>query len=180
MSVETIARRYASALADSVISSGNANDVRGEMKKWGELISTNADPKKTFGNPAIGKSKKEGVLEGLIGRTRPTSTTANFLRVLLQNDRLTNLSEINEKFESVMEERGGLLQAHVASAHELSEVQKNELKTNLEKLTGKRINLNFRTDADLIGGVVTRVGSIVYDGSVRTQLENLREQLMNS
>lgn len=178
MSVETIARRYASALADVVLNNGETAAVRTELKKWDELIASNVDLNNAFANPAIAHSKKEGLLEGLIGKTGPTRTTANFLRVLLQNNRLTDLPAINQKFESVIEERSGLVQAYVSSAHEVSESQKNELRTNLEKLTGKTINLNFRIEPELIGGVVTRVGSTVYDGSVRTQLENLREELM--
>ncbi len=178
MSVETIARRYASALADVVVSSGETAAVRSELKKWDELITSNVDLSTAFSNPSITHLKKEGVLEGLIGKTKPTKTTANFLRVLLQNNRLTDLPAINEKFESVIEERSGLVKAHVTSAHELSEGQKNELRTNVEKLTGRSVTLDFEIDPDLIGGVVTRVGSTVYDGSVRTQLENLKEELM--
>jgi F-type H+-transporting ATPase subunit delta len=143
------------------------------------MISSSAELHGAFSNPAIPQAKKSGVLENLIGRTKPTKTTANFLRVLLQNNRLTDLTAINERFDSVLQERGGAMQAFVASAHELSEDQKAELRTNVEKLTGKKATLNFSIDPELIGGVVTRVGSTVYDGSVRTQLENLREKLIN-
>jgi F-type H+-transporting ATPase subunit delta len=179
MSVETIARRYAAALADVVTSSGDTAAVKSELKTWDELISSNAELQSAFSSPAVPQAKKSGVLEGLIDRTKPTKTTANFLRVLLQNNRLTDLAAINERFDSVIEERGGAMQAFVASAHELSEDQKAELRTNVEKLTGKKATLNFSIDSDLIGGVVTRIGSTVYDGSVRTQLENLREKLIN-
>lgn len=179
MSVETIARRYATALADVVTKSGDTAAVKSELKTWDELISSNAELHSAFSSPAVPQAKKSGVLEGLIGRTKPTKTTANFLRVLLQNNRLTDLAAINERFDSVIEEREGVVQAYVASAHELSEDQKAELKTNVEKLTGKKVTLNFSIDPELIGGVVTRVGSTVYDGSVRTQLENLREKLIN-
>jgi F-type H+-transporting ATPase subunit delta len=178
MSVETIARRYASALADVVVHSGETAEVKNELKTWDEMIHSNADLHAAFASPAVAHSKKEGILESLLQRTRPTKTTANFLRVLLRNDRLTDLTAINEKFDSVIEERGGRVQGYVTSAHELSESHKAELKQNLENLTGKTVTLNFAIDPELIGGVVTRVGSTVYDGSVRTQLENLREELM--
>ena len=77
-----------------------------------------------------------------------------------------------------MEERSGVVSAEITSARPLSEMEKAEMRTNLEKLTGKRINLNFATDESLIGGVVTRLGSTVYDGSVKTQLEELKQQLV--
>ncbi|MBK9153872.1 MAG: F0F1 ATP synthase subunit delta [Chloracidobacterium sp.] len=178
MGAETVARRYAAALADVVTHSGETEAVREELRQWGEMIAANQNLADVLANPSIAHTKKEGVLESLIKRTSPSKTTANFLRVLLRNGRLTDLSAIDERFESVVEERSGRVQAHVSSAHTLSEAQMNELRANLEKLTGKKVQLNFETDPELIGGVVTRVGSTVYDGSVRTQLEHLREQLV--
>ena len=179
MSVETIARRYATALADVVMETGEAESVRGELKEWEILISGNADLLNALSNPVIPHENKERVLGGLIERSRPLKTTANFLRILLRNNRLTELGEINERFALVLQERSGIVSAEIISARELPDNERSELKTNLEKLTGKRVNINFNIDKDLIGGVVTRIGSTVYDGSVKTQLDSLREQLMN-
>lgn len=180
MSVETVARRYAVALADVVTKSGETNSVQAELKSWEELINSNSDLQSAFRNPAISHADKEKVLESLIGRTKPTRTTANFLRVLLRNNRLTEINEINERFASVLEERSGVISAQITSARDLSEQEKAELRANLQKLTGKTVNLNFATDAQIIGGVVTRIGSTVYDGSVKTQLENLKQQMIGT
>jgi F-type H+-transporting ATPase subunit delta len=180
MSVETISRRYATALADVVVSSGDIETVKGELKAWEQLMTANPDLENAFRNPAIAHAKKENVLEGLLAKTKPSRTTANFLRVLLSNSRLTELGHINERFESVLEERSGSVVAEVTSARELVDAQRNELKANLAKITGKQVKLNFNVDPDLIGGVVTRIGSTVYDGSVKTQLENLKEELIGS
>jgi len=92
---------------------------------------------------------------------------------------LMGLDEINERFALVIEERSGVVSAKVTSARELPDSERTELRSNLEKLTGKRLNINFGIDENIIGGVVTRIGSTVYDGSVRTQLENLKQQLVN-
>jgi F-type H+-transporting ATPase subunit delta len=180
MSVETIARRYATALADVVAKSGETEIVKNELQSWEEMINANSNLQTAFANPAIAHLSKEKVLESLLEKTRPTKTTANFLRVLLRNSRLTQLREINEKFAAVLEERSGVVSAGVTSARPLSETERAELKANLEKLTGKRVNLNFETDGNIIGGVVTRIGSTVYDGSIKTQLENLKQQLIES
>lgn len=180
MSVKTIARRYGTALADVVSNGGDIETVKSELRIWEEMMASNASLHSAFRNPAIAHLDKEKVLESLIAKAKPTKTTANFLRVLLKNNRLTELGEINDKFASVLEERSGHIAAEVISARDLSEDQKRELKSNLEKLTGKHVQLNFGIDQDIIGGVVTRVGSTVYDGSVRTQLENLRDELINS
>jgi F-type H+-transporting ATPase subunit delta len=180
MSVETIARRYGTALADVVLKTGETETVKSELKTWEQMIASSGDLRNAFGNPSIAHFAKERVLESLISKANPSKTTANFLRIVVRNGRLTELPEINEKFEAVLEERSGNVLAEVTSARELSEDQRRELGSNLERLTGKHVQLNFAVDAGLIGGVVTRVGSTVYDGSVKTQLENLKEQMIAS
>jgi F-type H+-transporting ATPase subunit delta len=179
MSVETVARRYSVALADVVAGSKDAETVRQELKAWEELMNANSSLADVFSNPAITHANKENVLEELIKKTKPTKTTANFLRVLLRNGRLTNLAEINRAFGKVLEERAGIIAASVVSARELSDAEKKDLQKNAEKLTGKKVSLNFAVDQTIIGGVVTTIGSTVYDGSVKTKLENLKQQLVN-
>ena len=179
MSVETIARRYGSALADVVLKTGETETVKSELKLWEDLIDSTESLHTVFSNPSVSHLDKENILNNLIARTRPGKTTANFLRVLLKNGRLTDLREINKRFALVLEERSGNVLAKITSARELSESEKAELKRNLEKLTGKQVKPQFNIDNGIIGGVVTQIGSTVYDGSVRTQLENLKEQLVN-
>ncbi len=179
MSVETVARRYAGALADIVIKSGETDSVKTELKSWETMMSSESDLRNAFSNPSIAHASKEKVLEGLIAKTKPAKTTANFLRVLLKNSRLTEINEINEKFSSVLDERNGLISAGVTSARPLNDSEKADLQANVAKLTGKTVNLDFNIDKNIISGVITRVGSTVYDGSVRTQLEELRNRLVN-
>ena len=180
MSVETVARRYASALADVVTKTGDAGSIQAELRQWESMIVSNHDLLEVFNNPSIQQESKEKVLESLIARANPAKTTANFLRILVRNGRLTDISQINEKFASVLEERGGCVTARVTSARTLSEAQKSEIQANLEKMTGKRVSPTFGVDESIIGGVVTRIGSTVYDGSVKTQLENLKQQMIKS
>ena len=179
MSTETIARRYSVALADVVLTSGESATVKSELASWCELFGQNSDLHTVFSNPAIAFANKEKVLTGLIAKTKPSKTTANFLKVLLQNGRLTDLSEINDRFESVLDERGGLISAQITSARELPADEKAEFEKNLEKITGKKVTISYSIDTNIIGGVVTRIGSTVFDGSVKTKLENLKEQLVN-
>jgi F-type H+-transporting ATPase subunit delta len=179
MSNETIARRYSAALADVVIKSGETDNVRTELAGWATLLAANPDLANVFSNPAISHSNKEKVLDGLIAKTKPANSTANFLKVLLQNGRLADLPEINTKFDSVLEERRGVVSAEITSARALPDAERADFETNLQRLTGKQVNVNYRVDPEIIGGVVTRIGSTVYDGSVKTKLENLKEQLVN-
>jgi F-type H+-transporting ATPase subunit delta len=180
MSVETVARRYATALADVVTKTGETEVVRGELKQWEAMIATNNDLLNAFRNPSIQQDQKEKVLEALLQKAVSRPTTANFLRVLLRNGRLTEIAEINQKFESLLEERSGGTTAKIVSARPLSEAEKQDLRANLEKMTGKRISPNFEIDDRIIGGVVTTIGSTVYDGSVKTQLQQLKEQMIRS
>ena len=179
MGVETIARRYGTALADVVLKTGETETIKSELNGWQDLIKSSSDLQDAFSSPAITHAVKEQVLERLLEKTKPSKTTSNFLRILLKNGRLADLGEINEKFASVLEERSGIVIARITSARELPDGEISDFKAKLEKLTGKKVNMNFEIDKEIIGGVVTRIGSKVYDGSVRTKLENLREQLVN-
>ncbi len=181
MSIETIARRYAGALADVVMNSGDKDTIQSELKTWEQMLTENRDLHNAFHNPSINQENKEKVLELLIQKSKPTTTTANFLRILLKNDRLTEITAINEKFDSVIAERSGTVAASVTSSRELSDAEKAEMKANLVKVTGgKQINLDYKIDESIIGGAITRVGSTVYDGSVKTQLELLKQQMIKS
>lgn len=180
MSVETVARRYATALADVVTKTGETENVRSELQQWETMIVSNDELLNAFRNPAIQQNQKENVLNSLIQRANPSTTTANFLRILLRNGRLAEISQINQKFSSVLEERQGGVSAKIVSARPLSEMEKQELRANLEKMTGKRVSPSFEIDNSIIGGVVTHIGSTVYDGSVKTQLQQLKEQMIRS
>ena len=179
MSEETIARRYAIALADVVSKNGETETVTAELKSWEDLIRSNTELQEAVGNPAIPHPNKVGVLEELIRRVQPSRTTSNFLRVLLRNNRLMEIDKINERFAVELEERSGVVTAHVTSSRELTNAEKAELHASLAKLTGRQVRPEFDIDKDLIGGVVTRIGSTVYDASVKTQLQNLKEELIN-
>lgn len=179
MSVETVARRYGAALTDVVVKSGETETVRAELKTWEAMLTANAELSFVFANPAIAHLDKESILNKLIAKAQPGRTTANFLKVLLRNGRIGELSEIIQRFEAELEERSGNVVAKVTSARDLTESEKAELAANLAKLTGKNIKPAYFVDKGIIGGVVTQIGSTVYDGSVKTQLENLREELIS-
>ena len=179
MSAEAVARRYGAALADVVMKSGETETVRAELKSWEAMLNTNEELRSVFSNPAVAHLDKESILNKLIAKAQPGRTTANFLKVLLRNGRIGELREIIERLEAEVEERSGNVVAKVTSARDLTDSEKAELSANLAKVTGKNIKPAYFVDKGIIGGVVTQIGSTVYDGSVKTQLENLREELVN-
>lgn len=177
MSSHTVARRYASALADVVIARGEANEVQEELIAWQKMISDNPALHEAFANPTVAYEQKGKVLNELIARTKVGQTTGNFLRILLKNQRLAELAQVNAKFAEVLDERAGLISAQVLSARPVAEATKALLERKLREVTGKKTRLKFETDESLLGGIVTRIGSTIYDGSVRNQLRELREEL---
>lgn len=177
MSVELISRRYASALADVVKS--DYKTVQAELKTFEGIIVESKELTSLFANPSLAHAGKVRVLEGVLEKTKPSKTTANFLRVLLENGRLVNLAEINKAFVDVLSERSGVVSAKITSARELSAKEQKDLETNLEKMVGSKVNLAYEINQEIIGGIVTRIGSTVYDSSIRTQLDNLKKQLVN-
>src|SRR6186713_968768 len=150
MSLEAVARRYASALADAVLASDQTETIQQELSAWGELFNSNPDLHTVFSNPAVAHANKEKVLDELIARAKPSATTSNFLRVLLQNGRLAHLGGINDKFASVLEERGGVVSAEITSARELPANERSEFERNLERLTGKKVNVAYAIDREII------------------------------
>ena len=178
MSVQTVARRYSAALADVVLARNEALEVQKELKIWDEMLQSNPNLREVFANPTVALDKKRAVLNRLIEMSKPRPTTANFLKVLLQNQRLTELGEINRKFAQVLDERAGLVAATVTTARPIADAAHEQLRGTLTALTGKQVRIDFITDAELIGGVVTRIGSTVYDGSVRNQLQQVKEKMI--
>ncbi len=177
MSVQTIARRYAGALADVIVERREAEEVQKELLFWQTMIDENPELREVLSNPTVPYTQKGKVLNALIERTKVRSTTANFLRVLLKNQRLTELREINERLSQVLDERAGVVAARVTTARAITEDTKRTIQEKLRGLSGKEVRVSFETDETLIGGLVTRIGSTVYDGSIRTQLELLASKL---
>ena len=177
MSVQIVARRYANALADVVLENNEAGEVQRELAIWEQLIQGSPALQEVFRNPTIPLNQKRAVLNSLIKRARPRKTTVNFLSVLLQNQRLTELPEINRRLTEVLDERAGMVAATVTTARPVPESTQKQLHTRLSSMMSKKVRIDFRTDPDLIGGLVTRVGSTVYDGSVRNQLQQIKEKM---
>lgn len=180
MSVEAVARRYAAALVDVVIAQGEAREVQEELSAWNDMMGANDELAEVFRNPTIPSEQKQRVLDALIARARPRPTTANFLKLLVQNHRLVNLREINERFALELDRRSAVVSAHITTARPLPDAERERLQARLTEMTRSRVRLDFETDESLIGGVVTRIGSTIYDGSVRSQLQEIKERMIGA
>ena len=174
------ANRYARALVDVVLSPGSALKPEDAVAQLHTVVQTIADSyelRNALLTPAIQTSRKRTVMGRLLQQLRVSSVIRNFVYVVIDHRRVVIMPEILEAFELVLDERLGFVRAEVTSAEPLDQRRSSEIESELSGLTGKRMRLRFAVDAALIGGVAARIGSKVYDGSVRGQLEQLRRQL---
>ena len=178
MSLQTVARRYATALADVAIDRREERVVQNELDQWAGMMESSPQLKEVFANPTIVYDHKRKVLEDLIARSRPKDTTASFLRVLLKNQRLAQLRDIADRYVRVLDERAGMLAGSVTTARPIPEELKKTLHETLSAATGHTVRLSFETDEKIIGGIVARIGSTVFDGSVESHLERLADGLV--
>ena len=177
MSLQTVARRYATALADVAIERQEERLVQNELDQWAAMIESSSQLKEVFANPTIVHDHKRKVLEDLIARSQVRDTTASFLRVLLKNQRLAQLRDIGARYGQVLDERAGVLAGRVTTARPIPEELKQTLHETLSAATGHKVRLSFDTDEQIIGGLVARIGSTVFDGSVQSHLERLVDGL---
>ena len=177
MSVIAVARRYAEALADVATARNQVEQIDNELRVFTEMLKASPELHDMFASPIVSQTDKLKVLEALIARTRVGQMTANLMRTMLSHYRLQHLAEVYEQFRREINERKGLIAAEVTTAGEVGAAEQARLGRTLEQMTGSQVELKFKTDPSLIGGVVTRIGSVVYDGSVRTQLKEIKERL---
>jgi F-type H+-transporting ATPase subunit delta len=180
MTSSAIVHRYASALADVVSSPNSAlppHDALQQLRSFDALVRESADLRAALESPAVPLARKRAVISRFSEMLGLAPIVRNFLFVLSDKRRLSALHEIIDSFDVQLDERLGYLRANVSAAGELNRSQLDALTQKLATISGKRIRLRFEVDPKLIGGVVARMGSKVYDGSVRGRLDNLSKQL---
>ncbi len=170
--------RYARSLADVVLEQQAVPEVGGDLELYREIFLAVPDLLGTFNNPAIPKDVKQKILSELLARHPVSRLAENFLKVLLDHNRIRYFHEILDLYTKTLNERRGLVTAQVSSAAPLSDGEQAELRESLARATGRSVILDLRTDKDLLGGLVVRIGSTVYDGSVLRQLAEMRQRLM--
>ncbi len=176
--MKAIAERYAGALADVAIEQGEVERIQSELKVFRGMADDSHELQLFLANPATPRAGKHAVIEQLAERTGSSRTLRNFLFLLVDHRRTSLLPDIESSFEHLLDVRLGVTRAEVTSADELSSADQGELTRVIQKLTGSaKVNARFRTDSALVGGAIVRVGSKIYDGSVRTQLNALRIRL---
>ncbi len=180
--LSAVSSRYAKALVDVVTEPNSQIDPQKaleQLKQIAEMISTSEPLRNAFLSPAVSPSRKRAIIQKLVEPMGIHVKIRNFLYVVIDHRRVHEIPSIVEAFGVLLDEHLGFIRAQVSSATPLSAEQQAALETQLTRMAGKKAKLEFQIDPALVAGVVARVGSKVYDGSVRGQLERLRTTLLS-
>ena len=172
---------YARAFADVVMKPGNRLDPASavqELHNVDALLKESDQLRRVLENPSIPGDRKRAVLDAITARLGTTGQVRNFVAVLTDNRRLPLFSEILKQMEQELNDRQGFAEAQVSTARQLGDPEKQMLEAEITKMTGKKVRARYEQDASLLGGAIVQVGSTIYDGSVKGQLERIREQLV--
>lgn len=176
--MSVFASRYARAFADVVMDRRlDPNQVASQLKELARLVDSSPDLKNVWENPSVPAEQKINLLDAIVVRENSMKYVRNFIAVLIQHHRMGALNEIVQQFIAEMDARMGFAEAEIVSARELGRDERRTLEAEVAKATGKQVRAVYGEDKALIGGVRVKVGSTIFDGSVRGQLERMRELL---
>ena len=179
--MSVLSLRYAHAFA-SVAASSHL-DVAAAQRQLQDFSGTLADSRElreVLMNPSIDNVQKLKILDAIAGRIGMSPQARNFLAVIMDHQRLHELDEILTEYHAVADEQTHTSEAEITSAHPLDAAARAELESQVAKLAGGQIRATYREDATLLGGAVVRIGSTVYDGSIRAQFQQLKQNLINA
>jgi F-type H+-transporting ATPase subunit delta len=169
--------QYANALADVALRQGAADAALKQLGDFAAAFGISAELRNFLTSPGVPREAKHDVIEKIAARIGAGKIIRNFLFIVADHQRTHILPEIVASFQDVIRQRQGIAEAEISSAIELSAAQKKRFAQTLERLTGKKIEAKYSLDPALLGGAVVRVGDTIYDGSVRSSLNEMRARL---
>lgn len=180
MSNRASASRYAKALFEVAATEGGLDEIEQALNSFSDLLHANGELRTTLLNPAIPSSAKRGVVDRLMERLTPPAPLAKVLGLLADRDRLELVPALAETYRERVMEHHRIVQAEIVTAEPLDDARVARLQAQLAGATGRTVRLSRRVDPAILGGIVTRIGSTVFDGSIATQLARLRHRLTES
>jgi F-type H+-transporting ATPase subunit delta len=177
MSLRTSATRYAKALFDVALAEADPAQVERDLATLADAFSSHPDLRRVLTSPTTPHSARVNIVKALIERAAPQPMVARLVMMLADRGRLELLPEILVVYRDRLMAHNNIVRAAVTSAMPMSAEAEQQLTARLERLTGKRVELQSTVDPSIIGGVIARIGGTVYDGSIRTQLDKLRQRL---
>lgn len=175
--MSALADRYAAALADVAVERHSGDAIWRDLNAFVDLYNQSGDLRNALESPVVDSETKHKVIAEICAKMGANDAVRNFIYLIVDNGRIHLFHELLPAFRAELNDRLGIAAVEITSAHPLSDGDKKQLVSVLEKRTGKKIDARFAEDASLVGGAIVKVGSTIYDGSVREQLNRLREQL---
>ena len=173
----SIARRYAKALVQLGAEGGLVDLFRDELSGIDRLFSGNAELRAAFSNPALTVEQKKAIMKEIVAKSGVSELVGNFLMLLVDKNRVAFLGQIIQSYEKLADEFSGVIRPLIKTAFALDASQVAAIQGALEKKTGKKVVPQVAVDQSLLGGVVTQIGDIAYDSSVKTQLKRIQDIL---
>lgn len=172
--------RYARALADVVFEKKLIpGRVREQLRSMVDTLNGSIELRRVWENPSVPAEQKTKLLDAISAKITVEPVVRNFVAVLIRHQRIGMLGPIVEQFESEVNVRLGIAEAEITSARTLTPDERQAMENQIARMTGKQVRAKYATNGALLGGAVVRVGSTVYDGSVRGQINRIREVLTN-
>jgi F-type H+-transporting ATPase subunit delta len=179
--MSVLSLRYAHAFASVAASSHlDAAAAQQQLDDFSRTLAGSRDLREVLMNPSISTEQKLKVLDAISGRIGVFPQVRNFLAVIIENQRLLELDEILAEYRAVADEQAHMAEAEITSAHPLNTQDRAELEAQVAKLAGGRVRATYHQDPSLLGGAVVRIGSTIYDGSIRAQLQQLKQRLVSA
>lgn len=174
----SVASRYARALVDAVLQEKiDPDQATQQLKAFVAAVDESVDLRRVWDSPAITSEQKRHVLDAIAAQIGALKQIRNFMAILIDHRRIPMLGPITRQFELELDAQRGIAAAEITSSRELSAEEKRDLESRIESLTSQKVRARYSANRELLGGVVIRIGSTIYDGSVRGQLTKLKEQL---
>jgi F-type H+-transporting ATPase subunit delta len=174
----SVASTYARAFADVVFDAHlDAARALGALRQIASLLGESVELRRVWENPAVPADQKRKLLDAIVQRNGIDKPVRNLVAVLIDHHRLPFLSRIVEQVEKELDARLGFTEAQISSARQLGDAEKLALETQIEKATSKKVRARYGLDPSLLGGAVVRIGSTIYDGSVKGQLQRIKEAI---
>ncbi len=174
----SLARRYARAVIEIGTEAKNLDKIGADLGSLAKAMKDSEELQSALTNPAIRRADRRKILDGLLQRIGAQPQTKNLVYVLLDGERVGSLIAISREVDAMIQAKSGRVSAEITSATALDAGQLQQITAALEKLSGKKIDVTKKEDPSLLGGVVAKVGDVVYDGSLRTQLRSIRDELV--
>ena len=175
--IASVARRYARALFSLGLEEGRHEQYGEELSAVLQALQSNRMASGMLGNPGYSAEQRESVIDAVASALRLSPSLVSFLRLLLERQRIPDLEQIARLYRAMVDQQVGRVRASLTAAQPLAEEDLARLREAMSRLTGRTVVVDARTDPSIIGGVVAQVGATLFDGSLRTQLERMREEL---